>query len=213
MKTKPIDRLRELNTPTGTEKQLDITFPDNNPPRLSIQPKHGIALIAAVLLIGVVIVGSTLFTRPPVPAATPIEETPAQEEIVISVVGAVAEPGLVTLAPGARIADAITAAGGLTPEAQPHALNQAQLLVDGQQIHVPDTLAPPPEQADGTGKISLNSADAAALTTLKGVGEATAAAIISYREEVGGFSTLEQLMEVSGIGPAKYAALEGQITL
>ena len=219
MKTKPIDRLKDITAPTGTETHLDITFPDSRP-RFTIAPLHAVMLIGAVVLIGIGIVTATLLSRPPEPVAAVVEEEEAPSaDIVVSVVGAVAEPGLVTLAPGARIADAITAAGGLVPEAEPHALNQAQLLVDGQQIHVPDTLGPPTEAGveaggvDTSGKVSLNSADTAALMTLKGVGESTAAAIISYREENGGFSTLEQLMEVSGIGPAKYAAMESQITL
>lgn len=95
-------------------------------------------------------------------------------------------------------------------------LNQAQVLVDAQQILVqPSTPDAPPEVAgvEASGLISINTATAEQLTSLDGVGQATANAIVAHREANGPFATPEALMGVKGIGPAKFAALEGQITL
>ena len=164
----------------------------------------------------------------PEPAA--LSDAPSEEprEIIVSVIGEVAEPGLKTLEPGARVADALAAAQPL-PGAETMALNHAQRLSDGQQLHIlPSGAAPAPApgeptpagdnpsspggSASGSG-VSLNSATAEELTELKGVGEVTAQAIVAYREEHGGFKDVEELLEVSGIGPAKLAQLKDQVQL
>ena len=162
-------------------------------------------------------------------------------EVVVSVVGLVHEPGLVTLAPGARVADAIAAAGGGREGADTTTLNLARPVSDGEQVVVgalpPDGALPPgsavlatgdsektdgPEPAGGgtasaasagDGKVNLNSASAAELESLNGVGPATASAIIEYRESSGPFSTVEQLGEVKGIGPAKLESLREQVVV
>ena len=117
---------------------------------------------------------------------------------------------------GSRIADALQMAQPL-PHADLLAHNQAQLLVDGQQIVVQAVGAAPPAAASsdsgGAGVVSLNSATAAELTALPGVGEATAAAIVAHREANGPFTTVEQLMDVRGIGPAKFEAMREQVGL
>ena len=111
-----------------------------------------------------------------------------------------------TLAPGARINDALEVA---RPRVPTDNLNLAQKLNDGEQI----TVGAPPAVPGAAGEdtISLNSATAEELTELPGVGPATAAAIIAHREEVGSFTTVEQLMDVSGIGPAKFAQLKDKV--
>ena len=126
------------------------------------------------------------------------------------------------------MADALDAAQPL-PGAETMALNHAQRLSDGQQLHIlPSGAAPAPApgepapagdnssssggSASGSG-VSLNSATAEELTELKGVGEVTAQAIVAYREEHGGFKDVEELLEVSGIGPAKLAQLKDQVQL
>lgn len=154
--------------------------------------------------------------------ATAAAATTAVPEVVVSVVGAVVHPGLVTLPDGARVADALATAQPL-PGAQLIALNQAQRLTDGEQLYVPaegEEISPPvalPPAGDGDDDaaqlISLNEAEAAELTQLSGVGEKTAAAIISHREQLGGFTDVEQLLEVKGIGPAKFADLVDQVSL
>ncbi|WP_394283965.1 ComEA family DNA-binding protein [Corynebacterium sp.] len=218
-----IDRLTELTRPTGEEDLLDVSYPA---PRLAVTPKQA-AVAAAVVVVAVAVWAVWFFQRPdpvePALAALPEvghEAADAEEtgEIVVSVVGAVEKPGLVTVPQGSRVADALLAALPLL-DADVTALNQAQLLVDGQQVHVParpdspahdGAPAPPPA---GSGLVSLNSAEAAELTSLDGVGEATAQAIIDHRTSVGGFTALEQLQEVKGIGPAKFEKLKDQVSL
>ena len=223
------ERLRELTQPTGEEELLAVDYPR---PRLRISPWQACA-VAVILVIGVVVwlginARSEESSGMPEPAA--LSEAPSEEpsEIIVSVIGEVTEPGLKTLEPGARVADALAAAQPL-PGAETMALNHAQRLSDGQQLHIlPSGAAPAPApgeptpagdnpsspggSASGSG-VSLNSATAEELTELKGVGEVTAQAIVAYREEHGGFKDVEELLEVSGIGPAKLAQLKDQVQL
>ncbi|MDV2434275.1 helix-hairpin-helix domain-containing protein [Corynebacterium tuberculostearicum] len=223
------ERLREFTQPTGEEELLAIDYPR---PRLRISPWQACA-VAVILVIGVVVwlginARSEESSGMPEPAA--LSDAPSEEpsEIIVSVIGEVAEPGLKTLEPGARVADALAAAQPL-PGAETMALNHAQRLSDGQQLHIlPSGAAPHPApgepapagdnssspggSASGSG-VSLNNATAEELTELKGVGEVTALAIVAYREEHGGFKDVEELLEVSGIGPAKLAQLKDQVQL
>ena len=225
------ERLREFTQPTGEEELLSVDYPR---PRLRIRPWQACA-VAVLLVIGVVVwlginARSDDASGMPDPAA--ISETlgaaPSEEpsEIIVSVIGEVAAPGLKTLEPGARVADALDAAHPL-PGADTMALNHAQRLSDGQQLHIlPSGAAPPPAPGEpapaganpggsgsGSSGVSLNNATAEELTELKGVGEVTAQAIVAYREEHGGFKDVEELLEVSGIGPAKLAQLKDQVQL
>ena len=223
------ERLREFTQPTGEEELLAIDYPR---PRLRISPWQACA-VAVILVIGVVVwlginARSDESSGMPEPAA--LSDAPSEEpsEIIVSVIGEVAEPGLKTLEPGARVADALAAAQPL-PGAETMALNHAQRLSDGQQLHIlPSGAAPPPAPGEpapagdnssgpGGGVIEAHavaaSATAEELTELKGVGEVTALAIVAYREEHGGFKDVEELLEVSGIGPAKLAQLKDQVQL
>ncbi len=155
-------------------------------------------------------------TAPPAPSAG---ASPAGQ-LLVHVAGAVRTPGLYALTPGTRVADAIEAAGGPTARADLDLLNLAQPLVDGAKIDVlvrgtsPAAPAAPSGAAPGSsGPISLGSADQAALETIPGVGPVTAAAILAYREEAGPFTSIEQLMEVSGIGPATLESIRPYVTL
>lgn len=204
-------RLADLTRPTGEEDLLAVKYPK---PRLSIDPKHGlwVAVSCVVALVGWLLLRdapTTDYTY----TATVTSSPPAPSTVVVSVVGEVARPGLVTLAPDARV-DAALQAAGLLPSADLVALNLAEKVVDGKQIVVPAIGAAPPVTA-GTelGKISLNSATAADLEQLDGVGAKTAAAIIKHRDQIGGFTSAEQLQDVKGIGPAKYAAIAPDVTL
>lgn len=225
MSSNVANRLGEFVRPTGEETRLDISFPDQTP-RIAIGTRTAVIAAGVLAVIVGLILSYALFRSgegavapaPPAPPTALAEQAPAGapgEEIVVSVVGPVVVQGLVTLEPGARVADALSAAGGLLAGADPAGLNQAQLLVDGQQIVVPALgQAPAPAgETGGGGMVSLNSADAAGLESLDGVGEATAAAIIEFREKNGGFTSVEQLMDVSGIGPAKFEAIKDHVTL
>ncbi len=143
------------------------------------------------------------------------------------VTGAVATPSVVRLPPGSRVADAVQAAGGATSQASTEALNLARVLVDGEQVRVPtqeeaanqpQSGIPPPAGAAGPPggdrqKVNLNTADAAALEALPGIGPALAGRIISHRSEHGPFATVEDVTDVPGIGPAMLARLKDQVTV
>ena len=148
---------------------------------------------------------------------------PPPEALVIHVAGAVRNPGVHRVPDGARVADALEAAGGLVSDADPARLNLAERLADGARVHVvtQGELNPPPAisaaapAAAGTGSgppgstqpVDLNRADADQLDELPGIGPATAAAIVAHRSANGPFSSVEALSEVRGIGPAKLEAL------
>lgn len=150
-------------------------------------------------------------------------------EMVVSVTGLVAHPGVVTLGAGSRVADAIAAAGGAAAEADLTGLNLAARLVDGDSVVV----GGPPAggglasgvSADGAGSgatagsgpagglIDLNTADESALDTLPGVGPVMAQNILAWRETNGRFTNVEQLQEISGIGPSRYAQISPLVTV
>ncbi|MGY1723386.1 helix-hairpin-helix domain-containing protein [Blastococcus sp. SYSU DS0533] len=129
--------------------------------------------------------------------------------VVVAVVGQVARPGLVTLPAGARVADAVEAAGGLLPGADPAAVNLAAPLSDGQQIAVgvPGAAAGGPPPAAPGGRVHLNTAGVAELDALPGIGPVLAQRIVEHRTRNGAFTSVEELDQVPGIGPAKAAEL------
>jgi len=210
-----IDRLQELTRPTGEEDLLAVRYPA---PRVSVPVKPAAAAVVALL----VVVGAWALLRGggsegDVDWEQVASPTEVSGVVVVAVVGEVANPGLMTLNEGSRIADALQIAQPL-PHADLLAHNQAQLLVDGQQIHVQAIGAAPPAGGGGaaapdTGTVSLNNASASELTVLPGVGEATAAAIVAHREANGPFTAVEQLMDVRGIGPAKFEAMRDMVGL
>ena len=248
------ERIAELLRPTGEEDLMAVDYPQ---PRFSVTTKAAlaggvVAIIACVVWFFVssgdnepdsaqqlAAVAEQAEEEPDSAEADsagpagPGTEVPTADggkrvdEIVVSVVGLVENPGVMTLPDGARAADALAVAHVL-PEADVLRINQAERLRDGQQIVVlgPDDPAPPGTAGavegtgpaaglggGGAGPISLNIASAAELMSLHGVGEATAAAIIEFRESNGGFASVDQLLEVSGIGPAKFSRLQDEVTV
>ena len=221
----------------------------------AVRADPGRAGVIALAVVGVVAVLVTVFTlvrdkTPPVASAKlpPVEmvssagPTPgpappiAEGPVVVSVAGLVHKPGLVTLAPGARIADALTAAGGALDGADLIGLNMARRVTDGEQIIVgivaapghpavmgssissgPATAAPTdtPSTSGNTsapgGLVDLNAATVEDLDTLPGVGPVTAAAIIAWRDANGRFTSVDQLGDVDGIGPARLEKLRDQV--
>ncbi len=135
--------------------------------------------------------------------------------LTVHVGGWVANPGLVELLQGARVADAIAAAGGTLPGAAIDALNLAAALVDGEQVIVPGPAGSDSTEAaagEGGGPIHLNRATAAELDELPGIGPVIAQRIVDYRETKGPFETVEDLLDVPGIGEAKLASIRDLVT-
>lgn len=221
----------------------------------AVRADPGRAGVIALGVVGVIAVLVTLFTlarddSPPVTSAklppvqmvssaspTPSAGAPAPDTpVVVSVVGLVGKPGLVTLDPGARIADALAAAGGALDGADLLELNMARRVADGEQIVVgiapvpgePATMgssispgaAPaassevpsiPGDPAAPDGLVDLNSATVEQLDGLPGIGPVTAAAIVAWRDANGRFSSVDQLGDVDGIGPARLEKLRDRV--
>ena len=154
-----------------------------------------------------------------------------QQHVVVHVTGAVHDPGVVTLPAGTRVVDAVAAAGGLMEDADESSLNLARQLGDGEQLWVgrpgeepPPGLPSPADTGGGTGTtadgdggqvvvVDLNRATRAELEALPGVGPVTAGKILAWRDEHGGFSVAEELLEVSGIGERTLEQLRPYVTV
>ena len=209
--------------------------------------RAGVIALAAVDIVSVLVTVFTLMRdkAPPVASAKlpPVEmvssasptpaSAPSQGDgpVVVSVVGLVHKPGLVTVAPGARIADALTAAGGALDGADLIGLNMARRVTDGEQIIVgivavpgdpaamgssvssgPATASTDAPSTDGKssapgGLVDLNAATVEELDALPGIGPVTAAAIVAWRDANGRFTSVDQLGDVDGIGPARLEKL------
>ncbi len=149
--------------------------------------------------------------------AAPVES----HEVVVHLAGSVRSPGVVRLPAGSRVVDAIAAAGGELPGTDLTTVNLARVLTDGEQIRVglpPDPAVQAPSltsaSASGApGPLSLNTATAADLESLPGIGPVLAARIVAYREQSGPFRSIDQLIEVAGIGPAVVGSLDGLVTV
>jgi competence protein ComEA len=137
--------------------------------------------------------------------------------VVVDVSGKVRRPGIAVLRSGARVVDAIRAAGGARPGVDLAALNLARVVTDGEQIVVGGSpAAAVTSTASGspvTGLVDINTADETTLETLPEVGPVTAQSIITWRTQHGGFSSVDQLLEVDGIGDATLAKLTPYVTI
>ena len=136
--------------------------------------------------------------------------------VVLHVVGQVVEPGLVTLPAGARVADAIEAAGGAVAEADLSAVNLARIVTDGEQILVPRPGEAVPEAGgggSGSGLVNLNAANTGTLETLPGIGPVLAQRIVDWRADHGRFTSVDELTEISGIGPALLDGVRDLVTV
>lgn len=166
-----------------------------------------------------------------------LEEDATPQILVVDVGGAVAEPKVVRLESGARVDDAIQAAGGLAEDADTTSINRAMKVEDGTKVYVPkigesssaDTSSPSSGSAvsggsanssassttstGASGLVNINTAGLEELDTLPGVGPSTAQAIIDDRTQNGSFSSIEDLMRVSGIGEKKFANMKSGITV
>lgn len=215
--------MEEIRVPTRAGGTLDAVLSDRRS-----------AILAMVLVVTLTAVGVLLAARstptqvaPPAtyeswsPSVAGSPAVPGGLVVTVHVAGEVKRPGLYPLPAGSRFADAVAAAGGPTAKGDLDLVNLAQPLVDGTKVEVPSRSAPgstgvPVTAGAPSGApalISLNSADEAALETIPGIGPVTAAAILAHRDEIGGFTSLEQLLDVSGIGPATYESMRDFVTL
>ncbi|HQR79565.1 MAG TPA: helix-hairpin-helix domain-containing protein [Actinomycetota bacterium] len=194
--------------------------------------RRTLTLLAAVL-VGAVVVTLFVMGRGRVPQAAPVAAAGALPtisaapvvsasaspagDVVVEVVGKVRRPGVVTLNKGSRVLDALEAVGGTRPGVDTSDQNLARVLVDGEQIRiglepVPATVTAPGTATSGA-PIDINTASLEALQAIPGVGPVIATRIVTYREQNGGFQSVEQLMEVSGIGEATFAQMQPMVTV
>jgi competence protein ComEA len=191
------------------------------------------ALGAAILVLGVLPrqeapapaapLAGALDLAPPAPASE--EEAPAEpSELIVYVSGAVPRPDVYRLGPGARVKDAVTAAGGLGPDAAAEQINLAEPLSDAAHVHIPSladpaalvaapAAAPAIAGAPAAGPLDLNAASAAELEELPGIGATLAGRIVARREEAGPFAAVEDLREVTGVGEKLYAQIAPLVTV
>lgn len=172
------------------------------------------------------------------PAGEPIvlQPAPTKSPIAVHVIGAVPRPGLYEFAEGARVQDAIDAAGGLLASANVESINLAALLEDGQQLNIPyksgarpvetfteeDELELPNDNEEtilekdeivDTDLVNINTASLEELDSLPGIGPTVAERIIEYRDENGPFNAIEDIMNVPGVGPSTFEEIEDLITV
>lgn len=191
--------------------------------------------LSSLLTLGGMSLGNQLrpapiYIEPPQATAIP-GPTPTPQPITVFVNGQVAVPEIYTLSFGSMVDDAITAAGGFTVEAHTDIVNLAQPLTDGMQVYVPSRSEvgdqPVPLVSNGLAgesspgadtpsageRINLNAAGKSQLESLPGVGPSTAQKILDYREDNGSFGTIEEVMNVSGIGPSKFEQMAPYVTV
>jgi competence protein ComEA len=160
----------------------------------------------------------------PPPAGTVGSGAIGGQRLVIDIAGEVAEPGVRTMPPGSRVTDAIEAAGGVAPGTETEGINRARLLIDGEHLLIGgEQPGPPPgpgaAPGRGTGavladgRVGINAATVQELEQLPGVGPVLAGNIASYRDQQGGFTAVEQLLSVPGIGPARLSQLRDRVVL
>jgi competence protein ComEA len=208
-------------TPPSWRERLELIAA---PPLLA----PGQLAVAAMGVLAVVVAAWFLLREPTGP---PPEESMARADLgpattattapavlVVHAAGAVLRPGVYRVEPGSRVTDVIDAAGGASPDADVHRLNLAAPVADGSQVYVPRVgEAVPASTASGpaapAGPLDLNTATLEQLDELPGVGPATAKAILAERDRRGRFRSVEDLLDVRGIGPAKLDALRDLVTV
>jgi len=159
--------------------------------------------------------------RNPSGEAVILRPVPTEKPIIVYITGAVPRAGVYALPQGARVQDAISAAGGFLAEAEKSQINLAALLEDGEKLDIPyvegasPVLATPGPTivAVTTELININTASSAELEALPGIGPTTAQKIIAYREQNGPFINTEDIINVSGIGPGTYERIKDLITV
>ncbi|MFE4915049.1 helix-hairpin-helix domain-containing protein [Streptomyces sp. NPDC056652] len=210
--------------------------------RCGLEPRT-LAALAVVLVVGVILAGHHFWSGRPgtvrapenasvaavipevppetLPAPAPVSSPSPSARVVVDVSGKVRRPGVLRLAAGSRVADALRAAGGAKPGADLTGLNRARVLMDGEQVLVGGPAPPVSGVGAGAaagggagavaGPVSLNAATPEQLDTLPGVGPVLAQHIIDYRGKHGGFRSVDELREVNGIGERRFADLQSLV--
>jgi competence protein ComEA len=192
--------------------------------------KNALTILLGVMA-GFALAGVLFFvSRAPAGEAIILEPAPTKSPIAVHVIGAVPRPGLYEFVEDARVQDAIDAAGGLLASADVSSINLAALLEDGQQLNIPyksgqepvegepslelpNSEQPTAAPSDNTELININTATKEELDSLPGIGPTIAQRIIDYRDANGPFSRIEDIMNVSGIGPSTYDQIKDLITI
>jgi competence protein ComEA len=184
----------------------------------------GVLVILALSILILVLFRSKEMDKTVILIGESQEETPERTEhslsettqvpfIYVYITGAVQEPGVYALREGARLYQAVSLAGGLLPEADLPRINEAAILKDSVHVHVPligETL-PASSEDPGSVTVNINTEGPDRLMLLPGIGEAKAAAIVRYRTQYGPFSSIEDIMNVSGIGKALFEQIKDRI--
>jgi len=178
----------------------------------------GFGLIFGFLFSGILL----LIMLTPTGDAFTIKPRPTAGPYVVHITGEVMSPGVYELQPGVRVIDLVDAAGGFTEQANQEGINLARKIFDGDHIHVPsefETEIPEPVGESTTGEnfgfefVNINIASQLELEALPGIGPAKAEEIITYRETQGWFTTIEDIMEVPGIGPVLFEGIKERISV
>lgn len=242
-----IERVRSMlasNEENHEEPVVGVEAPVDPRPRVVADRRSVLAFVITAVVAAVIASTVTWFSRPtsePVapPALSMTSEAPTSGKgppqsdaspstaatIVVSVIGYVATPGLVTLPDGSRVADAIAACGGATPDADLATVNLARVLTDGEQIAVgvpgvagsggetSATSGAGPASAGSGTKININTASVENFDSLPGIGPVIAARIIDFRTKHGKFKSVDDLSSVSGIGPSIMGNIKDLVTV
>ena len=192
--------------------------------------KNGFQILLGIVIGMIVSAAIFLVISPPRGKAIELLPAPTAAPILVHVDGAVANPGVYTLARDSRVQDAVKAAGGFSSQANLEIVNLAARLKDGDKLlilaqgtAVPPNLTSEPEStarkskaiatSTPSGPVNLNTATLEELQTLPGIGETRAEDIIKYRQAHNGFKAIEEIQNISGIGPATFEKLKEHITV
>jgi competence protein ComEA len=209
----------------GIQDETVSNFEKSIKPNLRIKVAIGAALIAGICIVLIAVGGSAIggaVTQVELPKNLEASESAQPSSsanfgnVLIHVVGEVVSPGIYEIPTHSRVVDAVMAAGGLSAQAAECAINLAREIKDGEQLLIPSVASgcsPGASEVVGTVQVSLNQATVDQFDTLPGIGPTLASRIVEWREQNGGFTSIEQLNDVSGIGDKLFSGLTDLISL
>lgn len=209
----------------GLQDEDDGTFENSAKTKVRIKVTVGAAFIAGISIVLIAVGGSALngaVKQVELPQSLEASEStqPSSMDrignVLIHVVGEVVTPGIYEIPANSRVIDAVMAAGGLSAQAAECGINLAREIKDGEQLLIPSLDSgcfSGASEASGTAQVSLNNASVDQFDTLPGIGPTLAKRIVEWREQNGGFTAIEELNDVSGIGDKLYSGLTDLISL